>query len=206
MENDNASFSPSESLQLIDSMIRSVKGRISENGHMYLLWGWVIFFCSVTQYLLRSVWKLEEYYLVWLLTWVALAYQIFYIRKERKKRRVRTYSEEIIAAVWISFGISMLIIGIILGTHSFREQRSYDIIMNPILLGLYGVPTFVSGTILRFPALRRGGIACWILALLSIYVPEQYQILLLALAVAVAWIVPGYQLRKIYYSNLHHGD
>jgi hypothetical protein len=35
-------FSPQESLQLIESMIDQAKSRFSENGHLYLLWGWIV--------------------------------------------------------------------------------------------------------------------------------------------------------------------
>ena len=35
-------FSPQQSLNLIESMINKARNRFSENGHLYLLWGWVI--------------------------------------------------------------------------------------------------------------------------------------------------------------------
>lgn len=37
-------FSPKDSLQLIDQMINQAKNRFSENGFLYLLWGWLILF------------------------------------------------------------------------------------------------------------------------------------------------------------------
>ena len=45
MQSEN--FSPKDSLLLIDSMINQAKNRFSENGFLYLLWGWVIFACAI---------------------------------------------------------------------------------------------------------------------------------------------------------------
>ena len=75
-----------------------------------------------------------------------------YIRKERKRRKVRTYTGDILAYVWIAFGISMILIAFIL---SLNQQF---ILVNPVTLVIYGIPTFLSGIILRFRYLVLGGI------------------------------------------------
>jgi hypothetical protein len=46
-------FSPQDSLHLIESMINKARNRFSENGHLYLLWGWVILVCSVVIIILK---------------------------------------------------------------------------------------------------------------------------------------------------------
>jgi hypothetical protein len=63
-------------------------------------------------------------------------------------------------------------------------------------LVLYGIPTFLSGVILKFKPLSTGGFICWFLAVAAMFIPYEYQLLLLALAVACAWIIPGYLLRS----------
>jgi hypothetical protein len=67
--------------------------------------------------------------------------------------------------------------------------------INACVLVMYGMPTFLSGVILRFKPLRIGGIACWLLAIAAMFTDYQYQLLLLALAVIAAWIIPGFILR-----------
>ena len=67
--------------------------------------------------------------------------------------------------------------------------------MYPMFLVLYGMPTFLCGIIFRFRALKLGGLACWTLAVAAGFIRRDYQLLLLALAVLTAWIIPGYLLR-----------
>jgi hypothetical protein len=49
---------------------------------------------------------------------------------------------------------------------------------------------------MQFKSLKVGGISCWILAAIAAFIPSKYGLLFLAAAMVVAWIIPGYQLRK----------
>ena len=108
-------FSPKESLQLIDSMINKAQRRFSENGFLYLLWGWIIFACSIAHFVLIQLQWFKHPEIIWASCWVAVIFQIIYLSKNRKKEKVKTYSTEIIDYIWISFGISMFIISFTLG-------------------------------------------------------------------------------------------
>jgi hypothetical protein len=57
------------------------------------------------------------------------------------------------------------------------------------------MPTFLSGIILKFKPLVIGGISCWLLAVVSVFIPMEYQLLCIAAAVIFAWIIPGYLLK-----------
>lgn len=184
---------PLESLQLIDAMINKAKNRFSENGHMYLVWGWVILVCSLSHFLLQNVFKVEKFYLVWLLTWGALFYQFIYLRNKKRKQIVTTYTDDIIKYVWLTF-VAMMVLSMIVVTRFSSHPHNTD----AVFLVLYGMPTFLSGIILKFPPLMRGGIFCWTLSLLSLFIPLEYHMLLISAAVIAAWILPGYLLQKHY--------
>ncbi len=188
-----------ESFALITQMINKAKGRFSENGHLYLLWGWAVLICSITEFILLNYVKFEQHYLVWLAMWGIFIYQLFYLRRQKKKEKVKAYTDEIIAVVWISFVVLMFLFGFLFG--KLIEEEYYRFI-NPGFLALYGMPTVLSGTILRFRPLIIGGVCCWILAIMAAFIPYQYQLLLLAAAVIAAWIIPGYMLRKKYQKSL----
>jgi hypothetical protein len=90
-----------------------------------------------------------------------------------------------------------MVFGISLGMISFIVSKTNNWeAMNPLLLMMYGMPTFLSGVIMRFTALKIGGIICWCLSIVAVLVAPVYVLLLLAVAVIAAWIVPGYLLRK----------
>ncbi len=189
MEKDEAQMTESESLQLIASMINKAKNRFSESGTLYLLWGWLILICCIVQFIGFYFFDTDAYY-IWYSTWLLLIYQFFYLRKRIKARKVRTYTEEINGFVWLVFFICMMLIAFI-----GIQFKKYEII-SPMILVLYGMPTFLSGIILKFKPLIIGGVCCWIIALVSPFININYQLLLVSAAVISAWIIPGYLLKQ----------
>ena len=182
-------MSGEESLSIISGMINRARNRFSETGTLYLLWGWVILVCCIAQFALLKYFNYEKSYQVWGLTWLAVIYQFIYLARIKKNEKVKTYTDEIIAFVWITF----VVCGCIL-VYLLLRQKAYHLI-NPAILVLYGMPTFLSGIILKFRPLTIGGICCWVCALISPFIANEYHVLLLACAVIAAWIIPGYLLR-----------
>jgi hypothetical protein len=74
--------------------------------------------------------------------------------------------------------------------------REYYRFINPCFLALYGMPTFLSGIILKFRPLIIGAVSCWVLAMLSAFTSPIYHLLFLAAGVIIAWIIPGYLMRS----------
>jgi len=176
-------------------MINRAKDRFSENGHLYLLWGWVVFLCSIAEFVLLHMVGYEHHYAVWALCWVAVVYQVIYLSKKKKRERVKTYTDDIVGFVWLAFVVSMFLMGFLFGR---IMGEAYYKIFAPGFLVLYGIPTFLSGIILRFRPLIIGGIACWVLSVVASFITSAYQLLFLSMAVLVAWIIPGYMLRAKY--------
>jgi hypothetical protein len=94
--------------------------------------------------------------------------------------------------VWTCFGIAITVLSII------AIKNNNWIIFYPTILMLYGIPTFLSGAIMKFLPLKIGGIVCWILAIVALFVKPIYLLLLVGIAVLTAWIIPGYLLKKLH--------
>lgn len=116
----------------------------------------------------------------------------FFHCQEKEERKSKAYTDEMGAYVWMAFGVMMLISVFLMAKNNMWD-KTY-----PVFLTLYGMPTFLSGVVLRFKPLRVGGIICWMLAIASAFIGTDYQLLLLAAAVIAAWITPGYLLRAKY--------
>ena len=199
METTENDFSPQQSLVLIESMINRAKDKFAEDGSMYLFWGWLVFACSLFQFILLHIMEYPKHYLVWLATLPAFVYQFFYIRKKRKQQTVTTYADYIIGYIWLTFCVVMLLIGFLIG---FLTGGDYYYHIIPLLLAVYGVPVFLTGIIVRFRPLVTGGIACWVLCIASTFIKNyDYQFLMLPASMLAAWIIPGYRLRAKYESQ-----
>ena len=187
-----AELSPQESLLLIDSMINKARNRFTENGFMYLLWGWLIFACAVLHFILVKFDIVPHPEIIWGSTWLVVIFQVIYFSRKKKKEKIKTYSDGIMNGIWVSFGMCMFILIFILSRYNVWPM------VFPLILMMYGIPTFLSGTAMQFNPLKIGGIICWVLAVVATFVPPLYVLLLLALAVIAAWIIPGYIMRSRY--------
>ncbi len=198
-DHENAML-PNESLKLIEQMINRARNTFGENGHLYLLWGWVIAFCSFGHFIMWHLHLVSRPELIWMITWVTIIYHAVYLRRTKKQRRVKTYSDDILGYVWLVFMICLALTAFVL-TRSNGWSGMYS-----MFLVLYGVPTFLSGKILKVRELYAGGIVCWILAIGSTFVTIKFQLLLIMMAVIVAWILPGYAMRAKYNKQKLYGE
>jgi len=180
-----------QSLSIIHEMINKAKNQFSEDGTLYLLWGWVILFCSLAHFILDVVVQYNKPWSVWAVTWLVAIYMIIYQRRKDRAREVRTYTEELLGYVWLTFVIMMLISFFLLQKF-IPEFWKYNYMF---ILLCYGMPTFLSGIILKFRLLVLGGVFCWVLALCCGFINFHYHPLFVSTAVIVAWIIPGYHLR-----------
>lgn len=189
MENEKE-LTNQESLDLIARTIQEAKNEYRSTGISILYWGIIVTFCSLVSfvnYYLR--WNWLGY--IWFLLFVALIPQVIISRKERQEKKVKTQHEDIIGGIWLSFAFAIFLVFI------FGMIRNMPD-MTAIVLILYGVPTFATGYGRKCRPMIIGGIACWIFAILSLYTPFPYVMLLNAAAAQLAWFIPGLILRRRY--------
>lgn len=179
-----------ESLELISSMINRAKNRFSENGFQYLLWGWAVLICCVIQYVMVNLYHNDNGYMIWSALWLVAIYQIYYNIKKKKKQNVHTYTDEIVKYIWIAFFVALALVLFIC------QQIGVQQIIYRLLLALYGIPVFLMGGLIRFKPLILGAICCWILAAISPFIASESGVLLIAVAIIAAWIVPGYLMGR----------
>lgn len=185
-------FNEQSSLQLIESMINKARNKFNESGTLYLVWGIAVFFCSTAQFIAGYIYHYQHTYYVWFLTWLVFIYQVIFLARKKKKEKVKTYADEILGYVWICFVACMIVLMFIL-----QYSKAFHLIY-PVILVVYAIPTFLSGVILKVKPLLIGGICCWALALCSMFIPQQFHLLLVSVAVLLAWIIPGLYMRKKY--------
>jgi hypothetical protein len=186
------SLTEKQSLSIIEEMINRAKNQFSEDGSLYLLWGWVILFCSLGHFVLQVVVEYNRPWQIWSVTWLVAVYMLIFLRKKNRTRKVKTYTEELLSYVWLAFVIMMALTFFLL--QKFVPQFWLYNFM--FILLCYGMPTFLSGIVLQFRPLIIGGVVCWVLSAASGFVHFSYHPLFVSAAVVVAWIIPGFILRE----------
>lgn len=182
-------FSPADSLKVIESMLQKTRQEIKGDDIYFLMWGWITFICCTAQFLLKRVFDYPKHYLVWWLVLVGVVLSIVYSIREGKQRKVKTYIDESMGFLWTGMGISFFVLSMILSKVGWNNP------VFPFFILLYGLGTFISGCLLRFRPFIIGGILAWIIAIVSVNLDYDFQILCGGIAIMVSYIIPAYMLR-----------
>jgi hypothetical protein len=177
-----------ESLEIITQMINKAKSDYRETGVSALMWGSIITLCSLITFAAYFLqWQWTRY--IWWLTFIAVIPQIIISRNERKRRKYKTYNDDAMGGIWISFAIAIFLFSFYFNMFQVPSAAT-------IVLVLYGVPTFATGYTRKFTPMIFGGLACWVFAIASMYIAYPYPLLLTASAALLAWFIPGLILRR----------
>lgn len=185
---DSQNFSAEQSLQVIRSMIEKAKQDVASNSFYFLLWGWLIFIAAITHFTLMKLTNFEHPYIAWNLMWIGGIASMIKGIKDSRKTVVKTFVGEAMKY----FGISQ---AILYGGLIFIFAR-YDLwhVSFPFYILMYAVACFFMGSLLQFPLLRWTGLLCLPLTIISVYLTFQWQLLILALAILISYIIPGHVL------------
>jgi hypothetical protein len=187
MENEEKLMTGEESLKIITDMINKTKVNISQGSFHLLFWGWLIFFCSLAEYLL---WKLTDYatpWLVWLLVIPGVFVSLIYGFVKGRKEVVYTYATSIYIWTWMAFLFAAIVLFIVVW-----ENMQF---VAPFILILAAMASFISGIIIKFRPLIIGAITFWIFALVAHFTGPSISPLTVPAAMLTGYLIPGYILK-----------
>ena len=187
MENQE-NMTHEESLKIISGMITQAKVNIRQGSFHLLFWGWLIFFCSISDYLLYQLSDYHNSYYVWLFVIPGIFVSMIYGFRSGRKAKFFTYADTLYMWTWIAFMISSVVLFVLL----IDRMESFG----PFILMLAGFPTFMSGIILKFRPLVIGGIIFWTLSIIAGFVGPDIAPLAMPLAVVSGYLIPGYLLKR----------
>ncbi len=198
MENETE-LSPEESLKVIQSMINKTKDAVADDSFYFLLWGWLVFGCCISQYVLKIYFEYPNHSIVWFLMPVGGLISWLYGAKQSGKQKVKSFVNESLEYLWMALAISFVVLVIInVGSGAWQTAFTYYIL-------LYAIGTFVSGSLIRFKPLVYGGLINFVLAAVSVRFSFDNQLLVGALAILTSYIIPGHMLRAKYQKKKLHG-
>jgi hypothetical protein len=200
-----------ESLFIIQQMINRAKNEFVDTGIGPILWGSVITFCSIVQFL-QIHFNYELPFDIWYLALIAIIPQIFISIRERKERKVKGWEDDMMSYVWMCFGIGVFVVNFInnVEAHELNHvlQEYTRLTSKPVastwsfatcyLLFVFGFPTIITGAARKFKIMTFGGIFCWASAIAAAFLPTKIDFLLMALSATLAWLIPGIILERKY--------
>lgn len=188
MENKEKLMTGEESLKIITDMINRTKLNIRQGMFHLLFWGWLIFVCSLSEYLLFKFKLFEQSYYIWLFVIPGVLVSLIYGFLNGRKQNVFTYGDRLYMWTWLGFMFTATILFI------FLSDQLWNV--SPFILLLAGYPTFISGIIIKFRPLMIGGITIWILSIVSHFAGPSVAPLAVPVAVLTGYLIPGYMLKK----------
>jgi len=191
MSNDQQ-LTSEKSLEIIHQMINQAKTNYTDSGLSWLLWGSMIFLASLSTYFFMDI-GAHNVFLGWnifgAITIVLLIYDAF---KPRKKM-VRNYIDDLMQMVHIGFFICIFIV--ILGINVAVGPNSGF----GFLLMVFGFLMLIKGGAIKSRSLIIGAAVNWIGAIAILINKElKYDMLIMAAAVLIGYIIPGLLLRAKY--------
>lgn len=183
-------FSPQDSLLLIQSMIDKTKQSLQDNSFYFLLWGWLVFAAALLHFILMKFTDFRYPYLAWNLMWIGAIMSIVKGIRMGKSETVKTYIGDTMNFFGITIGI--IYAGLIF---IFSRYQLWQFVF-PIYILVYAATCFFMGSIMQFSFLKWAGLSCLAIMAVSVYVDYEWQILLLALAVFISYIIPGHILNS----------
>lgn len=179
------------SLKIIREAIENTKTKLKDNGFFYLLWGWLVLTASLLEYALLQFSSTHYHWVGWpILMTIGAIVSVIHGYRLGKRSAVITFIDTAIIYLWYGFLIAMIIII----SMAMLSKMSFQL-LNPLIMVLFGLGTFVSGGILKFRPLIVGGLISWVIAIIAFLIQSELQLLLMSVAIVIAYLVPGYMLR-----------
>lgn len=189
MENQ-PSFSEQDALQLIERTIKSARQKVSENGFIFLLWGWLIIGGYAASYAWLLLETPEGIGYSWMgIGLVGTLISFIHYAKKGKREGPPSMVEKHFSYIWAGVGLGAAV----LYTY-FIIAHEWELI-TPLILTMAGIATFISGRILKSTALTLGGISFWLGAGVALYFQSEIQFMIGAICITTGYLIPGYILK-----------
>lgn len=182
-------LTPEQSLKLIDDMIRQANRSFHRISFYFLLWGVVLIGAMLSEYLAA-----QAGHSLHGRSWGAAGLigglvSAVHGSRQGKKEQAGTAMDRVMLWLWVSFMVTLVVTIIGYGVAGGGTPAGS-------ILVLTGLPTFVSGQLMKFRPLIFGGLLFWVLGAASYFVAPSLITWLYIAAMLFGYVIPGYLLKR----------
>jgi hypothetical protein len=178
-------LSNEKSLAIIHQMISQAKDNITDNGLSWLLWGTMLFLASLSTFIFINIGS-DNLFLGWNIFGAVTIVLLLYAAVKPKKKKVKTYVDDLMKMVDIGFFVCIFVIIL-----------SINISVSPndgfgFMLMVFAFLMLIKGGAIKSKALVVGAVVNWAGAI-GVFINKEfrYDMLIMAAAVLIGYIIPG---------------
>jgi len=197
------SLTPEESFDIINKAISNFKVNYKENAQVFLLWGWILTFASISTFIILKIlnsweahelkagkWELKGLFILgnWVVFWIIGFITLFFInRKQNKDKKIFSHIDNFIDKLWWVIAASYFVVIFLC--------IKLGIAPPPIMLLIAGIATTTTGLVIKFKPLINGGILFFIFSIAATFVINEYSALVVSASIICGYLIPGYLLK-----------
>jgi hypothetical protein len=186
--NIEQSLTPKESLDIIARAILRTKENIRDLSFCFLLWGWILTVASLASFGLLAFTGFQYSFLPFpVLALGGVVITVVYLTRRIKRSDTESYVNYFLIRLWVVVGFCFPV-SVFVSTAQGLHPATFTLL-------LAGLGTLVSGLVMSFRPLALGGTVFLLSSIASVYVSRENTLLLIAGAVVVGYLIPGYLLK-----------
>ncbi|HAO46255.1 MAG TPA: hypothetical protein PLZ45_01190 [Ferruginibacter sp.] len=181
-------LSGEKSLAIIHQMISQAKANITDSGLPWLLWGTMLILASLSTYFFIST-NAENLFLGWNIFGAVTVVLLAYDALKPKRKKVKTYIDELMMLVDIGFFVCIFVIILSINI-SVTPGNGFG-----YMLMVFAFQMLIKGGAAKSKALIVGAVVNWAGAI-AVFINKEfkYDMLIMAGAVLIGYIIPGFIL------------
>lgn len=194
---DTNNLTPEQSFNIIDKAIANFKMNYKETSQTFLLWGWLLTFASISNFIILTILNSKEAYELmglyslgnWIFfTLIGFISLFFMERKINKAKKVYSHLDSYFKSLWTVTAASFFV----------ATFLCFKLGIDPpsVMLLIAGIATTTSGLLIKFRPMIIGGIAFFIFSIAATFVSNEYLALIVGAAIVCGYLIPGYLLKS----------
>lgn len=191
-------FNEEDGISVIRQMIEQAKGKLERgDGKYFVLWGYLITIACFLHYASYTFFDLDaglsSGYIWSIIPCTGIIITLYFVWKDRKKEKVKTYVSSMINRIWVGFACMAFLVSFLLG-------GKYGIFIYPAISLIYTYATFLSAGAYRLKWMYISAAICLVCVILYRFVHFSEYPLLMGTMLLCGNLIPGhiinYKARK----------
>ena len=182
-------LTPQQSLELIKETISQARSSFMRISPFFLVWGIVFVIAGLVEFYLKTSGN-QFFWTSWPIAGVigGVLTGVVGYRQSKAQAGNSTFIDRVMSLLWGTYTFSLFVL--------LYMTVSSQVDPNPYVMLITAIPTFITGTIIRFPIMNYGAFAFWIGAVLALNIDTMYSGLIFSCALVVGYLLPGFTLSK----------